>query len=433
MKQENIHKSILRLTLPAVISNISVPLLGLVDSTIVGHMGSSIYIGTVALGTTIFNMVYWIFSFLRMGTTGLVAQAHGQEDPQRMNTVLRKALLAGMVISALLLIHQSQLLNMATMIMQPNPETAAQLRIYFRICIWGAPAVLGQYCLNGWFIGAQDTRSPMFVALFQNIVNILISLVLVYALGWKMEGVATGTMVAQWAGLGLCILFMLKHRVTLNTPTQHESMPVLWKEFLAINRDLFLRTLCLVCVTVYFVRAGSMQGSDILAANALLMQLFIIYSYITDGLANAGEALSGRYTGACDRHGLVQCVLALFLWSVIITAIFTLTYIFAGEWIIRFFTDIPRVLFLANLFLPWVYMIPIVAMQAMVWDGVFIGMTYTRGMLLSIVVGAIVFFAVYLSTKSFLRNDALWMAFLSYLFARGIVQTLLATHKLRFL
>lgn len=214
MKQENIHKSILRLTLPAVISNISVPLLGLVDSTIVGHMGSSIYIGTVALGTTIFNMVYWIFSFLRMGTTGLVAQAHGQEDPQRMNTVLRKALLASMVISALLLIHQSQLLNMATMIMQPNPETAAQLRIYFRICIWGAPAVLGQYCLNGWFIGAQDTRSPMFVALFQNIVNILISLVLVYALGWKMEGVATGTMVAQWGGLGLCILFMLKHRVT---------------------------------------------------------------------------------------------------------------------------------------------------------------------------------------------------------------------------
>ncbi|MGN1256910.1 MAG: MATE family efflux transporter [Bacteroidaceae bacterium] len=433
MKQENIHKSILKLTLPAVISNISVPLLGLVDSTIVGHMGSSIYIGTVALGTTIFNMVYWIFSFLRMGTTGLVAQAHGQEDPQRMNAVLRKALLAGTVISILLLIHQSQLLNMATMIMQPDPETAAQLRIYFYICIWGAPAVLGQYCLNGWFIGAQDTRSPMFVALFQNIVNILISLVLVYALGWKMEGVATGTMVAQWAGLGLCILFMHKHRMTLNAPTLHESVPVLWKEFLAVNRDLFLRTLCLVCVTVYFVRAGSMQGSDILAANALLMQLFIIYSYITDGLANAGEALSGRYTGACDRHGLVQCVLALFLWSVIITAIFTMAYIFAGEWIIRFFTDIPRVLFLANLFLPWVYMIPIVAMQAMVWDGVFIGMTYTRGMLLSTMIGAIIFFAVYLSTRSFLHNDALWMAFLCYLFARGIVQTLLATHKLRFL
>ena len=433
MKQENIHKSILRLTLPAVISNISVPLLGLVDSTIVGHMESSIYIGTVALGTTIFNMMYWIFSFLRMGTTGLVAQAHGQEDVLRMNAVLRKSLLAGVIISAMLLIHQSILLDIATRIMQPDPATAAQLSIYFKICIWGAPAVLGQYCLNGWFIGAQDTRSPMFVALFQNIINILISIILVYALGWKMEGVATGTMVAQWSGLALCIIFMRKHRVMLQSARGRDSVPVLWREFLAVNRDLFLRTLCLVCVTVYFVRAGSMQGSDILAANALLMQLFIIYSYLTDGLANAGEALSGRYTGANDRRGLIQCVQALFLWSVVITAVFTLAYIFAGEWIIRFFTDIPRVLFLANLFLPWVYLIPIVAMQAMVWDGVFIGMTYTRGMRISMTAGTIVFFAVYLSTKGFLRNDALWMAFLCYLFTRGIVQTLLATHKLRFL
>lgn len=432
MTEESIHRRILKLTLPAVISNISVPLLGLVDSTIVGHMGSAVYIGTVALGTTIFNMIYWLFSFLRMGTTGLVAQAHGQEDARRMHAVLRKALLAGGLVSVLLLIHQSPLLDLSTHILQPDADTLPQLRIYFGICIWGAPAVLGQYCLNGWFIGAQDTRPPMYVAIFQNVMNILLSLFLVYGAGWKMEGVATGTMLAQWAGLALCILFMRKHHVNLQIPAGRESTPVRWREFLAVNRDLFLRTLCLVCVTVYFVRAGSMQGSDILAANALLMQLFILFSYVTDGLANAGEALSGRYTGAGDRHGLSQCILALFLWGGAITTLFTLAYIFGGEWILCFFTDIPSIQHLASLFLPWVYMIPIVALQAMVWDGVFIGMTYTHGMLMATLGATIVFFGVYLSAKDILRNDALWMAFLCYLFTRGIIQTLLATHKLRF-
>lgn len=432
MTDDNIHRRILRLTLPAIVSNISVPLLGLVDSAIVGHMGSSAYIGTVALGTTIFNMMYWLCAFLRMGTTGLVAQAHGQEDAQRMQAVLRKSLLAGGIISTLMILLQWPLLQMATHIMQPDASTQPQLCIYFGICIWGAPAVLGQYCLNGWFIGAQDTRPPMYVALFQNVVNILLSLFLVYVAGWKIEGVAMGTMLAQWAGLGLCAFFMRRRRPTLHIPAGRESTPVRWREFLAINRDLFLRTLCLVCVTVYFMRAGSMQGCDILAANALLMQLFILFSYITDGLANAGEALSGKYTGAGDRHGLSQCILALFLWGGAIAAVFTLAYIFGGEWILCFFTDIPSVRSLASLFLPWVYLIPIVALQAMVWDGVFIGMTYTRGMLLSTAGGALVFFAVYLSAKDILRNDALWMAFLSYLFTRGIIQTLLITHKLRF-
>jgi len=209
------------------------------------------------------------------------------------------------------------------------------------------------------------------------------------------------------------------------------SWPSSWRDFLAVNRDLFLRTLCLVCVTVYFVRAGSMQGSGILAANSLLMQFFILFSYVTDGLANAGEALSGKYTGAGDRHGLGQCILSLFLWGGILAATFTIAYIFCGEWILGIFTDIPSVQRLASLFLPWVYLIPIVSLQAMVWDGVFIGMTYTRGMLMSTAGATLIFFSVYLSSKDILRNDALWMAFLCYLFTRGIIQTLLATHKLR--
>lgn len=431
MTETNIHKQIFNLCLPAVISNISVPLLGLVDSTIVGHMGSSVYIGTVALGVTLFNMIYWLFAFLRMGTTGLVAQAHGQQDAQRMKAILRKALAAGLTISILLLALQQPLLYIAMHIMQPDAVTLSQLGIYFHICIWGAPAVLCQYCLNGWFIGAQDTRPPMFVALFQNIVNILLSLFLVYGAGWKMAGVATGTMVAQWAGLGLCIFFMYKRHAMHNISSGRKTTPVHWHEFMAVNRDLFLRTLCLVCVTVYFMRASSMQGSDILAANALLMQLFILFSYITDGLANAAEALSGKYTGADDRHGLQQCILALFFWGGTIAAIFTLAYIFGGEWILCFFTDIPSVQHLATVFLQWVYLIPMVALQAVVWDGVFIGMTYTRGMLYSMAGGCIVFFAVYLTTNDILRNDALWMVFLSYLFTRGIIQTLLITHKQR--
>jgi len=429
--EESIHRRILRLTLPAVISNISVPLLGLADNAIAGHMGSPVFIGAVAVGTTIFNMAYWLFSFLRMGTTGLVAQANGQQDATRMNAVLRKALLASVIVSLLLLVHRKPLFEFATLVMQPDADTRVQLAIYFGICIWGVPAVLGQYCLNGWFIGAQDTRPPMYAALFQNVANILLSLFLVYGLGWKMDGVATGTMLSQWAGLGACVLFMRRHRTRSHVPPCSTGAPVRWRDFLAVNRDLFLRTLCLVCVTVYFVRAGSMQGSGILAANSLLMQFFILFSYVTDGLANAGEALSGKYTGAGDRHGLGQCILSLFLWGGILAATFTIAYIFCGEWILGIFTDIPSVQRLASLFLPWVYLIPIVSLQAMVWDGVFIGMTYTRGMLMSTAGATLIFFSVYLSSKDILRNDALWMAFLCYLFTRGIIQTLLATHKLR--
>lgn len=432
MTEDNIHKRILKLTLPAIISNISVPLLGVVDSTIVGHMGSSVFIGTVALGTTIFNMMYWLMGFLRMGTTGLVAQAHGQEDQERMKTVLRKALQAGCIISAAMVILQWPLFEIATRIMHPDADTLPQLHIYFSICIWGAPAVLGQYCFNGWFIGAQDTRSPMFVALFQNLVNILLSLFLVYGMGWKMEGVATGTLVATMVGTGSVPDIHAssscqpphyrrprEHPCALAGVSGRQPRPVSAHTLSGV-RDRIFRA----CRQ----HAGQRHSGCQRAADAALHPLLLHHR--RSGQCRRGtERQIHRRSRPSGTHPVHPGSLLVGRQD---SAVFTLAYIFGGEWIICFFTDIPRVQYLASLFLPWVYLIPIVALQAMVWDGVFIGMTYTRGMLFATVGGAAVFFATYLYTKEFLGNDALWMAFLSYLFTRGIIQTLLATHKLRF-
>ena len=413
-------RQILQIALPSIVSNITVPLLGLIDVAIVGHLGSPAYIGAIAVGGMLFNIIYWIFGFLRMGTSGMTSQAFGKRDLPEVVRLLLRSVSIGLAVAFCLILLQTPIRQGAFLLIHPTDEVKEMATCYFHICIWGAPAMLGLYGLTGWFIGMQNSRIPMYIAITQNVVNIIASLGLVYLCGMKVEGVA---LIAQYAGFLMGIVLWMHNYGRLKRFWEIKNYKLkikggegagIWEKgamfrFFQVNRDIFLRTLCLVAVTLFFTSAGASQGEIILAVNTLLMQLFILFSYITDGLANAGEALSGKYTGAHDRQGLTQCILALFLWGGSISAVFTLAYIFGGEWIICFFTDIPRVQYLASLFLPWVYLIPIVALQAMVWDGVFIGMTYTRGMLFATVGGAAVFFATYLYTKEFLGNDALYL------------------------
>ncbi len=422
--KDHIYKQIYQLTIPSVVSNISVPLLGLVDNIIVGHSGSPVYIGTVAIGTTIFNMIYWLFAFLRMGTTGLTAQANGIKNNLVIQEVLKKSCLLAAMLGGIMLILQIPILQIAKFVIQPEIEISEQLNIYYGICIWGAPAMFILYSLNGFFIGMQDTKSPMFVALFQNTANIFISLFLVYVLEMKIAGVALGTMIAQWIGVMLAAFLLKKHIARFTWEKATASIP--WKFFFTINRDIFIRTLCLVSVTVFFTKTGSNEGTKILASNALLMQFFIIYSYVTDGLANAAEAMSGKYAGAKDAVNLKRTIIALFHCGFIITIYFTGIYVLAGKTFVNLLTNIPEVLQATDAYIPWIYFIPFAALLAMVWDGVFIGMTYTRGMLISMATATFVFFSIYYVTHSFLANHALWLAFLSYLFCRGFIQTLLA-------
>lgn len=420
--KDSIHKEILRLALPSIVTNITVPLLGIADTAIVGHMGRAGYIAAIAVCSTIFNMIYWIFAFLRMGTTGLVAQAWGRGTVGRSNTILTQALLLGNAIGLLIILCNGMILQGAYRFMDIGLNLKEDVSAYYNICVWGAPAMLSQYALTGWFIGSQNTKVPMIVAISQNIINILLSAWLVFGAGMKMEGVAIGTAFAQYFGcLAACLMaWKSGWRPDTDFRALTEGLPV----FFNVNRDIFLRTLCLVAVTVFFTRAGNAQGGLVLSCNTLLMQFFILYSYFTDGWANAGEALGGRYASASHRKELGAVVKGLFIQVGLFSLATTLAYMFAGTYIVGLFTDLEDVIATSHTYLPWVYAIPVAAMTAMTWDGIFIGLTLTRGMLLSMCAAMLLFFGLYHATQGLMHNHGLWLAFVAYLTCRGLVQTI---------
>ena len=422
------NKKILQLAIPSIISNITVPLLGLIDVAIVGHLGAAAYIGAIAVGGMLFNMIYWIFGFLRMGTSGMTAQAYGKRDFDEMARILFRSVSVGLFIALCLLLLQYPIRLFAFTLLDSTAEVEQLATVYFNICIWGVPAVLGLYGFAGWFIGMQNSRFPMFIAIAQNIINIIASLSFVFLLNMKVEGVALGTLIAQYAGffMGL-ILWMnrygkLKKHIVWKGVLQKEAMV----RFFQVNRDIFLRTLCLVAVTLFFSSAGASQGEIILAVNTLLMQLFTLFSYVMDGFAYAGEALSGRYIGARNREAFTNTARHLFMWGGWMAILFTLVYALGGNAFLGLLTDDRNVITAADTYFYWALAIPVAGIAAFIWDGIFIGATATRGMLASMAVAAVCFFAAFYGFRPALGNHALWLAFLIYLSIRGAMQTLLS-------
>ncbi|OJU36743.1 MAG: MATE family efflux transporter [Bacteroidales bacterium 45-6] len=423
-----IDNKILKIAIPSIVTNITVPLLGLIDVAIVGHLGSAAYIGAIAVGGLVFNIIYWVFAFLRMGTTGMASQAYGKRDLDESVRLLLRSVGTGFVISIILVILQYPILNTAFLFVKATPEVRALASTYFHILIWGAPAVLGLYGFTGWYIGMQNSRFPMLIALVQNVVNILCSLSLVYLFHLKMEGVAFGTLTAQYAGLIMAVFLWtrfykrLRKRIFVQGVWRRKAM----LGFFAVNRDIFLRTICLVAVMMYFTSAGASQGNTVLAVNTLLMQFFILFSYFTDGFAYAGEALVGKYVGAGNRTSLNKTIKELFAWGFGIAALFTCLYCFGENFLIRFLTNEPEVIGTAHGYSLWICAVPLMSISAFVWDGVYIGATATRQMLLSMFLAAAIFFITYLSLRTAFGNHALWLAFLLYLFSRGLFQTVLS-------
>ena len=416
------RKEILAIAVPAIISNITTPLLGLVDVAITGRIGAAVYIGAIAVGGTMFNMLYWLFGFLRMGSSGLTAQAYGAGDSRAQALVLWRALMIGAAVGLLLVLFSRPLGSTVLGFMDADDATAELAARYFAICIWGAPAVMCSYALAGWFLGMQDSRAPMWMAIITNVVNIAVSGTLVFGFHMKIEGVATGTMSAQWAGvIAGAIMVCARYR-----PRRSR-----WREifdrgrllaFFRINADIFLRTCCLVAVTVWFTHAGALQGADILAANALLLQLFMLFSYFMDGFAYAGEALAGKYAGRSDSRMLASVVRELLLTGLVWAVIFSAAYTLGGEWFLRVLADVPAVVDTAHTYLPWAAAIPLCGFLAFIWDGIYIGITATRSMLVAMAVALVVFFILYFTLRGTFGNHALWLAFDVYLMARGIVE-----------
>lgn len=419
-------RQILQIALPSIVSNITVPLLGMIDVAIVGHMGSAVYIGAVAVGSMIFNLVYWLFGFLRMGSSGLTAQALGRRDLTEVVRLLVRSLSIAMGVAMLLIILQRPLKWLMFWFIGPTPDVAPFADTYYHIAIWGVPAVLGLYSLTGWYIGMQNTRIPMMISIGQNLVNILASLTLVYGFGMKMEGVALGTVIAQYAGFVVALALLLFYYGRLRRYLLFKGIFVreAMARFFNVNRDIFLRTLCLVAVNLYFTSAGARSGAVILSVNTVMMQLYLFFSYFMDGFAYAGEALGGRAYGAKNAQAFGDTLHRLFRWATGVTIVYTVVYFFAGEWIISLLTDDVTVREAARKYIWWVWLIPSAGVLAFIWDGVFIGITATRGMLVSSLVSTAVFFAVYFLTRSVLGNHGLWLAMVVYLLMRGLIQTL---------
>lgn len=437
MKQPD--SEILRLAIPSIVSNITVPLLGLVDLAIVGHLGSASYIAAISVGSMIFNMIYWLMGFLRMGTSGMTSQALGRADYGAVRKLLTRSVTIAMVIAMLLLLFQLPLGWLALELIHPSVQVWPLARTYFDIVIWGAPAMLGLYSLNGWFVGMQTTKIPMAVAIFQNVMNVVASLGFVYGLGMKIEGVAMGTLVAQWGGLLLSVLLL--RRKWKNLPTESSGNctkeMLSWRSFFVVNRDIFLRTLCLVSVSLCFTSAGARQGDTVLAVNTLLLTFYTMMSYVMDGFAFAGEALAGKAYGAGNFIELKLLIKRLLVhWGGCMCVAFVLIYVVLSRSFLTLLTNNIEVIVAAESYVFWVWLIPIAGVAAFIYDGIFIGMTATRGMLVSSALATAAFFLI-LAIGEGARNiwsavpinHILWLAFIVYLTMRGAMQKVYLQRK----
>ncbi len=426
-------KKILHIAVPSIVSNITVPLLGLVDITIVGHLGNASYIGAIAIGSMLFNMIYWIFSFLRMGTGGMTSQAFGRHDLPEVTRLLMRSIIVGLFLALLLMLLQTPLRLVSFYFIDATREVEDMASLYFRICIWGAPATLGLYSFNGWFIGMQNSRFPMFIAIAQNLINITASVTFVFLFGMKVEGVALGTLTAQYAGLFMAIFLWMRYYGNLHKYLRREHLfeRHAMLQFFQVNRDIFLRTLCLISVTVFFTSTSASYGDITLAVNTLLMQLFTLFSYIMDGFAYAGEALTGKHIGARNSRELQSTIFRLFYWGIALSLLFTLLYGMGGTDFLSLLTNDKSVIDASKQYFFWVLAIPLVSFSAFLFDGICIGATKTNIMLYSMSVATICFFFTYFGLQDLLQNHALWLAFIIYLGIRGITQALfLRKHKL---
>ncbi len=422
MLKNSLDRQILGLALPAIVANITTPLLSLVDVAIVGHLGSAVYVGAIAVGGSIFSMLYWLFGFLRFGTSGLTAQALGRGSARQTSLLLQRSLLIALGFGIILITAHYPLGHAALSFMDTDADTAGKAWLYFSILIYGAPASLATFALTGWFVGMQDTRTPMWISLLVNVVNITASLILVHAMDYDLAGVAYGTLLAQWTGFIVSAATCAIHYKVRPQPLSELLHVSELKTFFKVNTDIFLRTVCLIAVTVWFTRTGAGLGPVMLAVNTLLMQFFILFSYIMDGFAFAGEAICGKSYGASDSHSLNRQIHRLLQWGLALATVFTAGYALGGQYLIALLTNDSGVIETAEKYRLWAAGIPLAGFMAFTWDGVLTGVTRTRLMLGTMSAASAIFFILYLLLFPAIGNHGLWTAFLAYLFTRGCLQ-----------
>lgn len=423
------NRQILRLAIPNVISNITVPLLGMVDLAILGHLESELYIGAIALGGMIFNFIYAFFSFLRMGTSGFTAQAYGEGNKQEIILMLGRSMFFAIAGGILIYLLQYPIDYLSFILLDGSPEVEDLAREYFYIRILAAPASLGIMALSGWYTGMQNARYPMFIAILINIINIGANLFFVYGLGMKSDGVAWGTVIAQYTGLiAGVLLFMKKYRNFFSYWNRLEFFN--WRKlgrFFRVNADIIVRTLCLIFTFAFFTAQSAKIDDTILAVNTVLLQYLFVFSYLTDGFAYAAEALVGKFVGAKNSVALKKSIRLLFFWGLMISIPFTLTYFVAGDYMLLLITNNAAVIQAAHPYLFWIGLVPLITFAAFIWDGVYIGATASAAMRNTLLISTfLVFLPAYFLLEPIYHNHGLWMAIMLFMLSRGILLTILA-------
>ncbi|MGF6805951.1 MATE family multidrug resistance protein [Paraburkholderia sp. Clong3] len=415
------HRRVLALALPIVLANLTQPILGAVDTAVAGHLDSASYLGGVALGGLFFNFVFWGFGFLRMGTTGLVAQAHGAGRSDELRNTVVRALLMAAAIGALVLLVQQPLIDYALRAIGGSDAVQRHAQVYCHARIWAAPLALGNYVILGWLLGTQQVRLALLSQVFINSVNIAAVLLYVYAFHWGVAGIGAATATADALGfvLGLALLWHGRPRglPALNRAALFDAAAL--KRLVVLNRDIFVRTLCLLSSFGWFAHLGARQGDATLAANALLLNFQTFMAYGLDGFAHAAEALVGAAIGARDRHAFAQAVKVTALWSALGALGFSCVYWGAGAWIIERLTDQAAVRAAAETYLPWAALSPVISVWGFLLDGVFIGATRTRELMMSMTVSLAVFVAASSALLAWHGNHGLWIALLIFMATRG--------------
>lgn len=416
------NRRILQLAVPSILANITIPLVGVVDTAIVGHISDASAIGGIAIGTMLFDLLYWNFGFLRVGTSGMTAQAFGRGDRKECTRLLTQSL--GIVGVATLAIWVLQWLFVTAVLacVPCSPEVASFAREYFFVRIWAAPATLSLLAMKGWFIGMQDTVSPMAVDILVNVVNMVVSYVLAVHTPLGPIGVAYGTLVAQYSGLVLAVMILwLKYhlqstRAELRAALRWDRM----RRLMQLNGNLFIRSLCFMVVYVGFTSLASKYGDTELAVSAILMKLFMLFSYFVDGFAFAGEALVGRYIGERAPRMTRRAVRLLFNWSLGVGLIFTAVYALWGDDCIRLITTDMMVIDGARPYMVWLIAMPIVSTLAFMWDGVYVGATAGIQIRNSMIWAAVAFVGAYLACYRWIGVQAIYVAYFAHLLARVV-------------
>ena len=419
------NRTVLKLAIPSIFANITVPLVGMADTAIAGRMGDASVLGGIAIASMLFDLLYWNMGFLRMGTGGMVAQAYGRRDFKEAMNVYALGMATALGFALLFLAIQYLYVQVAFRFIECSPQVEVLARDYFFIRIWAAPATLTLNVFKGFFIGMQNAVSPMAVDVTVNLSNILFSIFFAFYAGLGFSGIAWGTLVAQYTGMALAITLMvvyyrkLFHYIDLKSSLKLQKV----KRFFLLNADLFVRSLCFLFIYAGLTSISAKYGDVALAVSSIMMKLMLLYSYFVDGFAYAGEALSGRYIGAGDKVSLRRAVKVIFIWCGGIGVVSTFGYWAGGEWLFKFMATDPVVIAESSKFLPWLLIMPLVSSVAFTWDGIYIGATATRAIRNSMLWAVVGFFLSYWIFRNPYGVQSLWVGYMVHLVARTVYLT----------